>query len=448
MATAFTAPRLSFRDVAIPITGLCLIVLLGLFQLLPLGDAIIRILSPVSAEIYRNTAEILSLYGRKNIPVAKISIAPRETMNAMLVTLAYGSLFYSAFTTLRTRGTRWFFAAVVILGAVIQIIIGATNDSMSERVHASFVNPNHLAGYLEIALAVCFALLWGRLATRSDRSMGIRDTGTRLEREYLPVIPFIILWGFIAGGLALTRSRGGVAAALAGTIICAILATASRGRKRREQKWIVPITAGAIILGIAFVVVATGTTAFTRFVGSDTTDVTGDFRVRIWKLSFVAWKEFPIFGSGLGAFREAFRRIQPSDFKGLLEFAHNDFLQLLVSGGFIGGLLGLTVVASTLILLMRYWRAQQHREERSIALGAIGALGALIVHGVVEFNLSVPAITATLAMVCGWGMAAAVTTEEELKATLNAERVTRNEKQERRRVKKRRRKRGEVEETE
>jgi O-antigen ligase len=413
IATALTTP-LPFREVRIPIIGICLIALLGVLQLLPLGETLVRALSPVSAATYHNTAEILALYGRKDIPTAKISIAPRETLSAIALTLAYGALFYCAFAALRERTSRWFFAAIVVLAAVIQIVIGVSNDSLSERMHASFVNPNHLAGYLEIALGVSFALLWGRIATRRDRGAGIRDRATRLERQYLPIVPFIILWGFVAGGLALTRSRGGVAAALAATILCVILATASRGQKEREQRWIMPLTVGAIGLGITFVMMATGASALARFHGS-VPEIGGDFRVRIWRLSLDAWREFPIFGSGLGAFREAFRRIQPADFKGMLEYAHNDFLQLLVSGGIIGGLLGVITVGSVLLLLLRAWRAQRHREERALALGALGALAALIIHGVVEFNLAVPAISATLAMVAGWGLAAATARRTDLR---------------------------------
>jgi hypothetical protein len=56
--------------------------------------------------------------------------------------------------------------------------------------------------------------------------------------------------------------------------------------------------------------------------------------------------------------------------------------------------------------LLTGWLQQRHREENAFVLAAFGALLALTIHGVFEFNMSIPAIPATLAVMLGAGWAA------------------------------------------
>jgi O-antigen ligase len=99
--------------------------------------------------------------------------------------------------------------------------------------------------------------------------------------------------------------------------------------------------------------------------------------------------------------------VQPAEVRGLVEQAHNDFLQMLVTGGWVGATLVVIAVGSLLFLLLAKWAKQRHREESAFALAGIGALIALILHGVVEFNMSIPAIPATLSVVLGVAWSAA-----------------------------------------
>jgi O-antigen ligase len=98
--------------------------------------------------------------------------------------------------------------------------------------------------------------------------------------------------------------------------------------------------------------------------------------------------------------------VQPRGFNYLVEFAHSDPLQLLVTGGLLGFLLGTIAVTALLVALFRHWRREQRREESAFILATFGTIVALMFHGLMEFNLSIPAIPATLACVAGFGWAA------------------------------------------
>ena len=61
---------------------------------------------------------------------------------------------------------------------------------------------------------------------------------------------------------------------------------------------------------------------------------------------------------------------------------------------------------SVLVLLVRRWRAQRHREESALSLAGIGAVVIVALDGIGEFNLGVPAVSGALACVIGLAIAA------------------------------------------
>jgi O-antigen ligase len=181
-----------------------------------------------------------------------------------------------------------------------------------------------------------------------------------------------------------------------------------------QRRWSFAGAGAAIVAAaIGFTILTVRQQPIIRFLGSDPRDPASDLRLSLWRLSIDAWRNFPVFGSGLGSFREAFRRVQPRDFNFYVEFAHSDPLQLLVTGGLIGFALGAIAMIALMIALIRRWHGEQRREESAMLLGAFAALLSLALHGLVEFNLSLPAIPATLACVAGFGWAAAHGNEED-----------------------------------
>lgn len=397
-AAAIASPRSRLRGAAIPVAALLLIALLGALQLLPLSEGLIHRISPASAKVYDDTNRVLRLFDRA--PVApRISIAPGETRDTILLTLAYAALLGTAAAVCSTRFRRRMVAGVLLGAGAVHVLIAAASSGGTERIHGAFVNADHFAGYLEIGAAFAFGWIWTEVLTGRDRTQGIRDRAERLERRAIPFVWRVLLWGVIAAGIVLTRSRGGLAAAtiaLAVMVAIGILHGPIATRRRAAVT-----TAAAITAGILFVALTTGQAAILRFLASDPRDIGTDTRVELWRSSIQAWHFYPNFGSGLGTFREAFRRVQPSSISGLVEQAHNDLLQLLVTGGWIGAILGAIVFVSLFALLLGGWVREMHREERAMMLAGFGALLSLTLHGVVDFNMSIPAIPATLAILLG-----------------------------------------------
>lgn len=382
------------------------IALLGLVQLVPLASPVLSTVSPASARLYREAGQVLSAFaGLASTPSPlspRISIAPSETADTVLLVLAYLAAFLASVRLLARRSRRRVFAGALLGGALLQILLGVAEQLSEERLRGPFYNPDHFAGWLQISLALSLAVLW--IAAHRAREAVVRSRNRKLDLERAVGIvgAAVLLWGVLAAAIGMTRSRGGIlAASLATLVLLGLWGAASWSRAKRHVTG-----AGLVLAGLLFAAAATGRGPLLRFLATDPRDMGSDTRVTLWGLSVDAWKNFPVFGSGLGTFREAFRLVQPRQFEGLVEQAHHDFLQLLVTGGALGALLGTVAALSLLAWLGSHWHRQTRTEERAFALAGFGALLSLLLHGLVEFNMSLPATPVTLATVMGLSLAA------------------------------------------
>jgi O-antigen ligase len=147
-----------------------------------------------------------------------------------------------------------------------------------------------------------------------------------------------------------------------------------------------------------------------RWLESSAFDVVWGSRVAVYWQCLRLWWRFPLTGTGLGTFRQAFPLVQPAEPPGTWTHAHNDVLELLTTGGVVA----LPLVGWGLWHLARHLRRVFHlgrrSEDRAAGLAALGALAAALVHSLVDFSLTVPANALTLAIVCGMAAGAAVDT--------------------------------------
>lgn len=402
---ALIAPgrRTRIASARLPVAAMIALAILGAVQLVPLPAGALERLSPVSAVIYHETDEILRLFGRSRRWSPRISIAPDQTLDAIRLILAEVALFAATLRLAQSRARRRLLGVAVVTAALAQIAMFAPSQIGVERLRGAFPNANSFAGYLEIALAVAFGALWTEVLVGADRERAGTERAERLERRLMPIAWRILAFSCVAIGIALTQSRGAiVAASLTTLVLLALGVSHPRARSRGARAGVL-----AVAVSLACVAAVAGRVPLLRFLSSDSRDLHGGTRLEIWKASLEAWSQFPILGSGLGSFADAFRRVQPRGLNAVLEQAHSDPLQLLVTGGVVGLALGAVVYVSLFAILVRGWWLQAHREESAVTLAGIGALLSLALHGLIEFNMSIPAIPLTLAVVLGLSIASA-----------------------------------------
>ncbi|HEX3130818.1 MAG TPA: O-antigen ligase family protein [Thermoanaerobaculia bacterium] len=396
---ASTARTRDLKSVAAPALALAAIAGLGLLQSLSWPRPVVAALSPRVADLWRGAGA-----AEGGLP---LSMAPDVTARTALTWAAAAAVLAASAVAARRRDRRRWLTAAVLGGALLQILYGwgpwlsgsteiwrTPVPGDPTRLRGTFVNPDHLAGYLEIALAVTFAWGW----------WGVR----RAWRDRLPVesrlslaVPPAMIWLILFMGLAFTGSRGGLAAAVMAVVAQGLLL--ARGARRGR---LAPAGAVAALAGIGVVAAIGLQQGFGRLASTSMYEVTWNSRRQMYAATLDLWRSFPWLGSGLGAFRDAIPLTQPADLPGNWWHAHSDWLELLASTGIVGAAIFAAGLVPLVLRLARGWTAERPSEDRAAALAALGALVSLSIHESIDFGLTMPATAVTLAALLGTASAA------------------------------------------
>ncbi len=385
-------------NVAVPMLTLGSIALLGMAQSALWPKELVQRISPAHSSIQEQAAELLAT--TEHSGVTTLSLAPSESRASALLWAAMAACFAAAALSGGTRLHRRLLAAALTGAALFQVAYGAANWGTSfiwgtevgnapvDRLRGTFVNPDHLAVYLEIALAAVFS--WGWWAVLRARKEA------ELEVRALRIIPPVLVWLVLFTGLAFSGSRAGLLAAIAGVGIQGLLIA------WMARRWRVGLVgAGAAMVGFLIVAAIGLQQGLGRWMATSSHELTWNERLLGYEAALNLWRQFPWTGTGLGSFQEAFSLVEPSEFNSMWFHAHSDVLELPVTTGVAGLILflaGLLVLAARLAKVLRN---AARSEDRAAALAAFGALAALALHSCFDFGLTIPANAITLTIVCG-----------------------------------------------
>ena len=347
------------------------------------------------------------------------TVAPTHTARSLLLLLAYAGAYLLVVNVIRTRsqldrlvGTLVSLGGALAFCSLLDYLTGDgwllwwRDSPAGGRLSGTFYNADHFAAWLAMLICLGFGYLLARRLGDAQLGTLLRSRERREEviRHYLPFIGLVVM----AVALVFTLSRGGVLSLLLTLLILFVL-LGQLGRIR----WSLAV-AGALV------VVALGYAAWIGLEPFLARVRHADYANR-WVLAFTTLpmlRSFPFLGVGLGAFGDIYGHYQPAVLApGKLEagYAHNDLLQLLVELGIFG----------TVPVLLMVWRVsrdllgahllgrascpveggEQEGARRhdpfsvGIAIGAVGAVLALLVHSAFDFGAHIPA-NGVLAATC------------------------------------------------
>jgi tetratricopeptide (TPR) repeat protein len=301
-----------------------------------------------------------------DIPVAAYAISslvfyalsPERAASSLELTrmLFCAATFFAATQTIRgdsLRAIAWMWAGTAGLMGLYAILqmrggLGPVLIPLLDRPIGTFGNPIFYAGYLAASTIVAMALAAhekGRL---------------RYWAGSLAVLAF-------AGALS-TQSRAAIAG-LGGAAFIGVLLS-SHGRRR----W---IAWGLLGLGVLAAAWAFRSRQWTHGL--------------IWRDTLLLWKATPVLGCGLGRFHIEFTQFASDALKELwpqrnviINFAHNEYLQVLAETGAVG--LGLLLWIPATVASLVYQKRQIITENR-LALGFILVVTALGVQNIFSPDL-------------------------------------------------------------
>jgi O-antigen ligase len=394
-----------------PIIVLGLFVLIPWVQVFPWPAAVVGAVSP----------EALAVWDGVGAP--RFTLDPHQTQFFAALSFAYWAVFVVALLTVRSNRRLDFLALVIVGSGVFQAIAGALLFSFgakytlffSEITHANllgtFVNRNHMAGYMELCLSVGIGLMLARLGNDSG---GSRHWRSRLRGaiDFMlsPTMMLRLMLVIMVIALVLTRSRMGNGGFFAAMIIVGIVYILL---SRKTAPKAVVLIASLIIIDVVVIGSWVGLEKVVSRVQETSMTIEGEGREESVELRLDAARhgidliqDFPVLGTGAGSFYGTYLRYRtPRD--GYFDHAHNDYVEIAADFGLLGlGLLG-AFVALTLATGVRVLVKRRSSLPRGIAFGSLMAMVALIIHSWVDFNLQIPANALTLLVIMAMAWCAA-----------------------------------------
>jgi O-antigen ligase len=389
------ALNLAFLAVAVAIS----------LQLLPLPARIVNTLSPAAPALMArlNPAIAAGLQ-----PAHALSVWPRDTWTALSLYASFVLMCAGLTSLFSLTGARRFVECLTGFGAVLAII-GFVQKSLSNRYlygiwelepgrmpFGPFVNRNHFAGWMVMALPLTLGLLVAGI----DQGMrGIKRgwhhrvlwfASPEANRMILAAAAAVLM----ALSLMLTMSRSGIMAFGLSMLITGWFVSRSvHSRPRRI------VAALCLLLLAGIVVVWSGPDVIaSRFAAADW----GEFNNRkgAWLDAWRVARAFPLAGTGLNTYWAAELFYQQHDLSYFFAQAHNDYLQLAAEGGVVV----IVPVVVCLLVFVRDVHRSLHRSRGEtswwLRAGAVASLIAIACQETVDFSLQMPGNAALFAAVC------------------------------------------------
>lgn len=351
---------------------------------------------------------------------SSISLDREATLTGVMRLLAYGCIFWLALQFGRSRNGAnrmlWAVAAaafvygvygLVIRFADLQMLLWYDKWAYQDSVTGPFVNRNNFATYVGIGLLVSLVLLWREFG-RATASGPAGAVAIRAVFAQIRPRAFILIGmaATLATALLLTGSRGGMAATCVGGVVLILALIVV------HRHWLAVATTAAIVAGGTLILGAVGLDRLEGRFAAMPIEV--QHRAALHAQSITAIGDRPIFGTGLGTYRDTYNLYK--DYR--LPFwslptdkAHNSYLELAVEGG----LPALAILVMVFALIVRRCLIGLFRRRQELALPALGlAVTALVgAHAMVDFSMQIPAIAATYAYVMGAACAQSWPTQAE-----------------------------------
>jgi putative inorganic carbon (HCO3(-)) transporter len=358
----------------------------------PLPPALVGVLSPEAGKLYALAKD----YGASQ---TYLSVDPNASFVFWLKSCAYATAFFLVIALCRDRGRLRLVAYTLVLSGLVQAVYGGLMHLAGENfvifgasvMHASqasggFVNRNHLAGFLEIALAVGIGLMIADLEDTGQRTWRrfARDLAQVLLSRKAPLRIFLIV---MVVGLVMTRSRMGNTAFFSSLLVAGAIGLAL---SRHATRSTVVLIASLIVMDIFIVGAWFGVEKTVQRI-EETTKRDVEERVDPSGQALAIYRDFPVFGSGAGTFYTAFSRYRSEEILPFFDFVHNDYVQFLTDTGAMGiciiGLFAIMALAAAIL-------AQARRRDplaRGMGFAVVMGTTALGIHSAVDFNLQIPA---------------------------------------------------------
>jgi len=358
-------------------------------QSLPLPAGIVSWLSPNGFELWRVS----------EIDTAWLTLSLEPGMTRQMAMLSWAFFLFFTMTLLLVdsrRRLRQLMMTIVACG-VFQALYGSVmtlsglefgffieNNAYLGRATGTFINRNHLAGYLEMCLAVGIGLLL--VSLNQNRIQGWRNHLRSLLDTILgPKMRLRLYLALMVIALVLTQSRMGNTAFFVSLTVCGLFLLILQ--RRRSTGMLVLF---ASLLLVDFFIVGQWFGFEELVERMENVSVDRESRDEVAQESLVMVEDYLVTGTGAGTYYSSYPQYRSSDVSGFYDHAHNDYVEFLATFGALGSLPLAASVLLAMIVAVRVLIKRHDRLARGAAFAVTMGVVSLLIHSTVDFNLHIP----------------------------------------------------------
>ena len=325
-------------------------------QIIPLPLALLETVSPLSLEHWTTIGKTAR---------ASISVEPKITRVSLLLSISYFLIFFLTLVLVTNRKRLKTLAYTLVCSGLFQAVYGAVMTLSNWEygffikkyayigvATGTFVNRNHLAGYLEMTLAIGIGLLIATLGSESNGA-NFKKKLLNLFRLLLSAkarIRLSLVMMVIA--LVLTHSRMGNTAFFVSLFFAGVVGIVFSKHATRS---VVVLLVSLILIDLLIVGQWFGFEKVKNRL--EQTSEISENRDEVYDYALKQWEDYRLTGAGLGSFYAVFPQYRGVDVVGYNREAHNDYLQFATETGAIGlVLLGLITLLSLFAALLAQYR--------------------------------------------------------------------------------------------
>lgn len=339
------------------------------------------------------------------------------TQSELLKTLCYLALFFLTLTLVTSRRKLRLLAITLVICGTFQAVYGslmtlsgteaiwfANKESYIGVATGTFINRNHLAGYLEMSLAMGIGLLIANL--NQNPAPNWREMARRWIRTLLgPKARLRICLALMVIGLILTRSRMGNTAFFASMMIAGLMGLyffrrksrnsnpagngntrSSNSRNNYGNKGVIILLTSLLLIDVLLMGTFFGIDKLQQRLATTSLE---EQRITASTLSLGIIKDNLWTGTGPGTYYTAFPQYRDENISLYYDHAHNDYVEFLSEFGLIGTLPLALLVIHSFITAIRVQIVRRSRLMKAMGFSSCMAIIAIMLHSLTDFNLQI-----------------------------------------------------------
>lgn len=238
-----------------------------------------------------------------------------------------------------------------------------------------YYNRDHAASMLSMAAFCGMGLIW-------DGFISNQRKVERADVFNFAAVQSIIFFGvgITLVGVLCTLSRGALVSVLIAGLVLGIAAVWSA---KYRLVWFALVAVGVLAATVLSPIAARLTYSY---IGAAVS-----FRVGMYRAGLELFRDFPWFGTGLGAFQHSYYLYQPKTIVGIVEHAHGDWLEILLQVGIFGLIVYLMGLGRFVFRSVSALLHPSRRSIRGLAYGIGASILVFLLHQLVEFAFQIPA---------------------------------------------------------